>query len=54
MLHYSSFAANVNHADFTNHYQNGEELPKDGVNDAETCFSNIELYLCASRAHVLS
>ena len=27
MLHYSGFAANVNHVDFTNHEQNGEELP---------------------------
>jgi len=40
--------------DFTNHDQNGEDLPKDGVNDAETCYSNTELYLRASRAHLLS
>jgi hypothetical protein len=53
MLHYRSFAANANHVDFTNHDQNGEELPRDGVNDAEICNSNTELYWYASRTHLL-
>jgi len=53
MLHNSSFAANVNHVDFTYHDQNGEDLPKDGENDAKTCCSNTELYLRASRTHLL-
>jgi len=53
MLYNSSFAANVNHVDFTYHNQNSEDLPQDGENDAETFYSNTELYLRASRAHLL-
>jgi len=28
----------------------GEALPEDGVNDAETCSSDIRVYLCISKS----
>ena len=32
----------------------GVELPEDGVNDAETCSSDVRrLYLCVSKVHLL-